>query len=899
MSTIARLNVVISATTDDVTKAINKTQQTLESASRRMTDIGKTLTLGVTAPIVAIGTGFVMAASNAEETRSKFNTVFGSLADGTRDWANTTAEALGRSRVAIEGYLSSLQDTFVPLGFARSEAAEFSKTITTLGIDLASFNNMAEADVLRDLQSALVGNTETVRKFGVIITQATLDQELLNMGIRGGVSAATEAEKVQARLNLIMKGTHDAQGDAARTAGEFANQMRAVAASGQDVAADFGTLIIPTLLKLISVGRNALDFLNGLDDGQRKVILVLALFAASVGPFLLGLGLIAGAVKNIIGLKILWAAASTKAAVAAAATGTASAGATPAVYGLGTAIRFLLGPIGLALMAISLLVAGGIALYKNWDMVKSYGIKAWSDLKLFVLNAANSILGVYEKVYGWMPILGDKVKEARSALSGYVAREQVMNRAWGAGVGVTVENDETQRYVQHQAQVQEAAKKTAVVVADVGNVAVSAAGKASKAAEDTRAAWEKTSDVLGVKLQALRTVHEIAGIAAENQGNKVQSLALKSQQLTKELDAQKQIVSAVRGGYNAMAAAKGTTAEETEKLRLKLLQEQKAQVEIEQQIRATSGAIRDQATQLHELAADVEKAAQKYRDDLMAAQEEYFRKATALNEKLAADEARLTQEYERNINQRASALMNFVGLFDAVASRDVSGDQLLANLRGQVDAFDAWQKDIGDLAAKGVDQGLIEALKQMGPKAGPEIAALNTLTAEQLTEYVSLWQQKSQSARNEAIAQLEGQRAETIQKIQELRNQAAEQLEIYRQEWAKKNEEIRKNAMEEMKRIEDRYIQLTQNSTTYGQRLVQNFAAGIESQFDMLRQTVAQMLMIMAPLDTSGGMGASGGYPVSQSSSSTTSTVTNHTTIIVNSGEEAEYTLAKLGVRAS
>jgi hypothetical protein len=92
---------------------------------------------------------------------------------------------------------------------------------------MASFNNESEANVIRDLQSALVGNHETVRKYGVIITQATLDQELLNTGIEGGIREATEQEKVMARMNIILKGTTDAQGDAARTAGSFANSIKA------------------------------------------------------------------------------------------------------------------------------------------------------------------------------------------------------------------------------------------------------------------------------------------------------------------------------------------------------------------------------------------------------------------------------------------------------------------------------------------------------------------------------------------------------------------------------------------------------------------------------------------------------------------------------------------------
>ena len=164
-----------------------------------------------------------------------------------------------------------------------------------------------------------------------------------------------------------------------------------------------------------------------------------------------------------------------------------------------------------------------------------------------------------------------------------------------------------------------------------------------------------------------------------------------------------------------------------------------------------------------------------------------------------------------------------MGLFDQVTSKNVSGAQLLANLQGQVGAFENWTTNIQELAARGVDEGLIEELRQMGPKAGPEIAALNTLTDEQLTQYVALWKQKNQQARQEASAQMEQQRIETEQKLIEIRIAAAEQLEQYRQEWEEKNAEIRLNTEKELKTLQDKFKELAKDSTKYGQDFVTGF----------------------------------------------------------------------------
>ena len=69
---------------------------------------------------------------------------------------------------------SSVQDTFVPLGFARGEAAKLSVQLTKLAVDTASFNNAQDIPTMMAFQSALVGNHEAVRRFGIVITETEL-----------------------------------------------------------------------------------------------------------------------------------------------------------------------------------------------------------------------------------------------------------------------------------------------------------------------------------------------------------------------------------------------------------------------------------------------------------------------------------------------------------------------------------------------------------------------------------------------------------------------------------------------------------------------------------------------------------------------------------------------------
>jgi len=205
------------------------------------------IALSVVRKAMDFGRESIQVASDVSEMQSKFETVFGEVADITEKELGRFSAAVQRSKFDLQEMAAGVQDTFVPLGFARDEAASLSVALVKLAVDVASFDNKLESDVMRDFQSAMVGNTETVRKYGIVITQARLDQELLNSGIAGGVQGATEAEKAFARYQLILEGTSDAQGDAARTADSYENVSKGLEAALKDLQVVIGDGLIPTL----------------------------------------------------------------------------------------------------------------------------------------------------------------------------------------------------------------------------------------------------------------------------------------------------------------------------------------------------------------------------------------------------------------------------------------------------------------------------------------------------------------------------------------------------------------------------------------------------------------------------------------------------------------------------
>ncbi|MDX8359828.1 hypothetical protein [Cytobacillus sp. IB215316] len=189
---------------------------------------------------------------------------------------------------------------------------------------------------------------------------------------------------------------------------------------------------------------------------------------------------------------------------------------------------------------------------------------------------------------------------------------------------------------------------------------------------------------------------------------------------------------------------------------------------------------------------------------LTAASEEFLSKTQEINSNVEKEEKRLNGVYEKAVEERTASIRDFAGLFDEVVNKaDITGQQLLKNLEGQVNQIDTWSSSIEELAKRGIDEGLLEELRQMGPNALPEIQALLSLSDENLTLYEQLWKEKSSLARQQAVGELEGLKLDTQQKINELHINSKGQLELVKLDFVKKVQEIRGGTTEEFNAMKD------------------------------------------------------------------------------------------------
>ena len=355
-------------------RGLNAARKRLQAFGASARAIGtKLLTAG---SLVAAPLSFaVKAGSDMEETMNKFNVVFGDNAPAVKNWSDQFAGQMGRSKKQVADFLAGTQDLLVPIGFDDASATAMSQQLTGLAIDLASFNNMTDSDVLRDLHAALTGSSEVMKKYGVIVNETAVKQEMLNQGI--DPRHATEQQKVMSRLAIIMRGTTAAQGDAERSAGSFANQMKALQAKVEDAAVEIGSALLPVVTPLVTALADAVKMVSAWIKENRGLVVVLAKVAAAVVAAGLAFVLIGTVVSGF---------GATLGALASVLTGIGSAFSL-----VGSAIAALMSPIGLVIAGVGALAAylitstdaGGQALAWLGDkfaVLKDEALAAWQGI---------------------------------------------------------------------------------------------------------------------------------------------------------------------------------------------------------------------------------------------------------------------------------------------------------------------------------------------------------------------------------------------------------------------------------------------------------------------------------------------------------------------------------------
>lgn len=219
--------------------------------------------------------------SKLTEVQNVVDVTFGKYRNIVEDMSKTSITDFGMSELTVKEVSSRFQAMGTAMGIANkkvvssseflakkgvkaygdlgSSMADVSVNLTKLTADMASFYNVEQKDVAEDLTAIFSGQTRPLRTYGLDLTEATLKEFALKNGIDANIKSMSQAEKTMLRYQYVMANTGAAQGDFARTANTWANQVRILKQNFEAL----GTVVGGTLINVFKPIVSALNVVIG------------------------------------------------------------------------------------------------------------------------------------------------------------------------------------------------------------------------------------------------------------------------------------------------------------------------------------------------------------------------------------------------------------------------------------------------------------------------------------------------------------------------------------------------------------------------------------------------------------------------------------------------------------
>lgn len=358
----------------------------VRAASEKIRNVGQTMTTYITLPLAAVGTAAVKAASDYEENLNKVDVAFGKNAGTVKEWAKTATEAFGLSESHALEATALFGDMGTSMGLSSQRAAEMSIELAGLAGDLASFKNISQDQAFTALESVFTGETESLKKLGVVMTQVNLEEFAKKHG--KVYKELSESQKVLLRYEYVMEKTKNAHGDYARTADGTANTIKTFREEVDNLMVAMGQHLLPAITPVISNLTDMVKAFGQLDPAIQKNIVQAGLALAVLGPVLQTIGSIGMGVSGLIGMggKLVGFFTGTKVAAAGAAAATTET--TAAVGGLGAAVGSLALPFVAAAASVT---SAALMISLHWGQLKDtfnvVGAYVKSQINLTVASA--------------------------------------------------------------------------------------------------------------------------------------------------------------------------------------------------------------------------------------------------------------------------------------------------------------------------------------------------------------------------------------------------------------------------------------------------------------------------------------------------------------------------------
>ena len=188
------------------------------------------------------------------------------MANEVEKFAKSAVQNFGMSELTAKRMASTFMSMANSMGLAAKDGKNMSLQLTALAGDMASFYNVEQDVAQTALSSIFTGETESLKKFGIVLTEANLNAFALSRGITKSYNAMSQAEKVALRYQYVLKATANAQGDFARTSGSWANQVRILKEQWSQLIGILGKGLIAALTPIVKALNKLLSYLIALGN---------------------------------------------------------------------------------------------------------------------------------------------------------------------------------------------------------------------------------------------------------------------------------------------------------------------------------------------------------------------------------------------------------------------------------------------------------------------------------------------------------------------------------------------------------------------------------------------------------------------------------------------------------
>lgn len=234
---------------------VKKAVGALDSVKNKLGDLRKSAVAGIGSALVGAGAvsfikQSVTAAAALQQNMTGLRTIFQDSTSQVMEFVKAS-ESMGMSQADAAKAVTFIGSVFKQTGMPMQNVIEHTKTMTKLAADMASTYGYDVQEALTAITATFRGEYDPIEKFGVAMKQQQVNAMLAAQGLDKLKGNALIAAQQEARYQMILERTTDAQGAFARSSGNMNVQLAVAKAVMTDVQASLGQKLVPVVTRFI------------------------------------------------------------------------------------------------------------------------------------------------------------------------------------------------------------------------------------------------------------------------------------------------------------------------------------------------------------------------------------------------------------------------------------------------------------------------------------------------------------------------------------------------------------------------------------------------------------------------------------------------------------------------